>query len=244
MANEEKDAASPQTPQVDLSAFSLESYGPVSIKMPPRQEATETDIDAQLFQYVANAGKGQHIYSLADLNDEWARETFPGVEGVADLRSRIKSELEREFLRGWDNLKVGRCNDALVARVVQPVPEEVVEARLAASRDQYAERLQSFGMTKAQYLASEKLSEEDFERKMRDDVVYQTKLDVAMEKLVEHSGATVAEADLTKYLSCDNPDTYVEELRENGHLEAALKAAARVKVMREVLETAEVIDEA
>ena len=43
------------TPQLDLSAFALSSHDSVHIVMPPQPVATDDDIDAQLFVYVASA---------------------------------------------------------------------------------------------------------------------------------------------------------------------------------------------
>ena len=58
--------------------------------------------------------------------------------------------------------------------------------------------------------------------------------------MVEVTATTVPNAELTEYLACEDPARFLEELRESGKVEQARKAAARVKVMRRVIETAEV----
>lgn len=224
--------------RVDADSFRLSSYEPVCVTMPPRQEATDVDVDAELFQYVLSAGKGDGVMSLADLDDAWAQKTFPGTASMAELRARIKEAIDKELRRNWDNLKFQRCSEALVERVCGDMDEDTIALLVEDARPLYEERIQSFGLSRAQYLHSEDMTEEDFEQKLRNDVVYQTKLNIAMDKIAAKNGERVAEEDLTEYLSCENPETYLDELRESGSVEGAIAAATRVKVMREVVRAA------
>lgn len=70
-------------PQLDLSAFALSSYDSVRIVMPPQPVATDDDIDAQLFVYVASATNHSSIRSIGDLTDEWVKSQFAMSDTVA-----------------------------------------------------------------------------------------------------------------------------------------------------------------
>lgn len=229
--------------KLDSSAFSLTAYDSVSVVMPPLPVATDDDIDAQLFEFVASAKKDSGITSIADLDDVWVSANFDGMSTIAELRRAIKLDLEKQGRNGWSNLKFSRCADALMTRLEGEIPSDLVEANVEASRAHYDERLLSFGMTKKQYLREEHLTEEQFEQKLHDDVVYQLKFNMALDKMIEISGTTVAKSELTEYLSCEDPVAFAAELEATGRVEDARRAAARVKVMRRVVETAIVKDE-
>ena len=76
-------------PQLDLSAFALSSHDSVHIVMPPQPVATDDDIDAQLFVYVASATNHSPIRSIGDLTDEWVKSQFDGISTMAELRAGI-----------------------------------------------------------------------------------------------------------------------------------------------------------
>ena len=86
--------------------------------------------------------------------------------------------------------------------------------------------------------AREHLTPEQFEEKLRDDVVFQLKLNAALDKMIEATGTEVTPSELTEYLSTDDPDAFLAEIEANGRMADAQRAAARVKVMRSVVDTA------
>lgn len=224
--------------QINKEGFELSSYEPLEISLPGALSATDADVDAQLFEYVSNASRHSRIRSLQDLDDEWVSETFPNMSTIAELREHIKTELNREYNRERANGKYEACMEALVARVQGELPEGYVDENIAAASKLYEQRLNSFGMTKAKYMDKEKLTEEEFIQKMRDDIAFKAKYDVAVELLVDHYGVTVEEDEITQYLSCEDPATYVDELKASGNLEGAKHAAAKVKIMRRVMDEA------
>ena len=147
-------------PQLDLSAFALSSHDSVHIVMPPQPVATDDDIDAQLFVYVASATNHSPIRSIGDLTDEWVKGQFDGISTMAELRAGIKQDLERQGMVAWNNTKFQKCSDALVTRLEGELPADVVAANIEASHAQYEQRLKSFGSTKERYLREEHLTPE------------------------------------------------------------------------------------
>lgn len=225
-------------PQLDPAMFTLSSFDNVHISMPPEPAVSSEDVDAELFQYVASAGKGSGITSIADLDDEWVKSTFDGLETITQLREALERDLVRQDKRNWANVKFQKCSDALAAKLEGDTPADILEANIEASRKQYDEHLHSFGMTKAQYLRQEHLTAEEFEEKICEDVAFQLKLNMALDKMIENQGIEVAKEELTDYLSCEDPTSFVAELEELGRVEEARLAAARVKAMRGIVENA------
>ena len=229
-------------PQLDPSKFAISSVDALQVNMPPAPVVTEDDIDAQLFVYVASAEKGSGIHSVADLDDAWVKSSFDGLDTIAALREAISRDIGQQGRRIWDNLKFQKCSDALAARFEGEVPEDVVEANAEASRAQYDQRLMALGTTKARYLRDQQMTLEEFDEKLHDDVVFQLKLNGALDKMIEATGTEVAKSELTEYLSTDDPDAFLAQLEETGRVEDARQAAARVKVMRHLVATAVVTE--
>lgn len=229
----------PRVPQLNPDDFKMTNYEGLKLEMPQRPAATDQDVDAQLFGYLASSGMDK---GLAELDDEWVRDMFGGigVSTMSELRASIKVDLNRQSRMDWDNLKVRLASEQLAGRLEGDIPAEVLDANVEASRGQYEQRLREMGTTKARYLADEGLTEEQYEQNVRDDVAFQLKLNMALDKMVEATTTTVPNNELTEYLACDDPERFLADLRESGRVEEARQAASRVKIMRRLLETAEV----
>ena len=72
---------------LDPAKYTLNDYDNVRITLPPKETMTEEDIDAELFQYVISSGK--NIKSIADLDDEWVKRAFEGMETIDEVRTAI-----------------------------------------------------------------------------------------------------------------------------------------------------------
>lgn len=225
---------------VSLEAFELTLDGPLVIKMPPKPEVTEADIDAQLFGYVSNAPKGSGITGLHDLDDAWAARSFPGISSVDELRSVIKERLEQENDFAYRNTKYALCADALVAGLKGDIPIEAVEAGIEDVRKRSETTIHSFGESLPQYLRRTDMSEEQFAARLIEETEHDIALNVALDILVQRDGGEVSDEDLPKYLSIEDIDVFLAEVSAAGKLADAKQAAARVKVMRELIDAAKV----
>lgn len=230
----------PAIPQLDPNDFKLSDYDGLTIVMPKLPTATEEDIDAQLFSYIASSGQGASSKGLSDLDDEWVKENFGGVgiTTLKDLRISIRSDLNRQSKAEYENLKFRTCSEAVAARLEGEIPADVLDANVEASRGRYEQQLRMMGTTKVRYMRDEHLTEEQYEQRVRDDVAFQLKLNMALDKMVEATTMTVPNSELTEYLACEDPEQFLTELRESGRVEEARQAASRVKMMRRLVETA------
>lgn len=225
---------------IDLTRFELTACDRVTIAMPEMPEVCEDDIDAQLFAYVASAPKGSPVKSIADLDDAWVRENLPLYEGIGEVRNAIRANLTKETAAAFDELKYAKCADALVGRLRGDLPAEAVAEMAEAVRARNEDMLRQQGLTVRRYLEDHRMSESDYDAKVREEAERELALNVALDKMVEATATTVANGEITEYLACDDPESFLEEVRESGRIEDARRAASRVKVMRRVIETAKV----
>lgn len=225
---------------IDLNDFKLSAYDQVRIEMPAPFVVSKEDIDAQLFSHVANAPKGSSLHSLEDLDDAWVQENFPGIGGIAELREAIKARISKDNEFAYENTKFATCADAIVERLEGEISPEAIAANLDEVRKRSDEMIYSFGLTKKQYLKEENITEEEYEEKLKEETRHDLALNIALDKMIEVTTTTVPNSELTEYLTFDNPETFLQELQESGKVEQARQAASRVKVMRRIVETAEI----
>jgi trigger factor len=225
---------------VNNDVFELALSGPLSIEMPPVFEVSEEDIDAQLFTHVANAPKKSGISGIKDLDDAWVAENYPGITTVKELRHIIKKRIIQENNYVYQNTKYARCADALVAALKGEISEEAVAAGLDDTRRRSEMTIHSYGESIPQYLNRTGMSEEEFEAKLIEETKHDIALNIALDILVKQDDKEMTDEDLPKYLSIEDLDAFLTEVRQSGKLADAKQAAARVKVMRDLIETAKI----
>lgn len=222
--------------QLDPADFKLSDYDNVRITMPEKPPMNEEDIDAQLFEYVLSSGK--EIKSIADLDDAWVRAHFDGLETVNDVRNAIKEQYDKELEFQYSDLKFKACSDALVERLQGEVPEDVLQSNVDAMRAASQARFDAMHISLEQFLRESHLTTDQYEDKLREETLYQLRVNMALDLMADVLGMQVGNHELTEYLSAPNPEAFLEEIREKGQVENARKAAVRVKVMRRAIDTA------
>ncbi|MEG1516917.1 MAG: hypothetical protein RR360_01090 [Raoultibacter sp.] len=228
-----------ETP-IDLEAFKLSAYDRVRIEMPAPLLVSKEDIDSQLFPYIATAPKGSSLHGLEDLDDAWVAENFPEINGIEGLRDLIAARIKKDNEFSYENLKFAQCADALIDRLEGEISEEAIAANLDEVRKRSEAMIGSFGLAKKQYLKEEGITEVEYEEKLKEETKHDLALNIALDKMIEMTATTVSNSELTDFLSTDNPDAFLRELQASGKVEEARHAASRVKVMRRIVETAEI----
>lgn len=230
---------------VDLSQFQLADFEKISVVLPKMPPVVEEDIDAQLFEYVASAWRGdeKRMNKLADLDDEWVKDKFPNIGTVAELRRIIREDLEKNAENSMQEMKIQECSKALVSFVEGDLPEGLVDSNVEPVRRECLQQLAASGSSLAKYLQRESMTFEQFEEKLREDVAYRIKLNIALDLLVKKDGVFVEDDKLTDYLMAEDPQAFIAEVVDRGMLEDARVAASRIKVMRQVVDGALVVYE-
>lgn len=224
------------TLELDPSNFKLSSYDNLSITMPQKPALSEDDIDAQLFEYVLSTNGS--IKSVAELDDEWVKSNFDGLETIEDVREAIKEGFDRETEFEYSDMKFHACCDELVSRLEGEVDEAILGANVDALRESNKRRLDAMHISMEQFLREESLTPEQYENKLRDEALHQLRLNMALDLLAEALGMQVGNHEITNYLQTNDPQAFLDEIREKGMVEQARRAAVRVKAMRRAVDTA------
>ena len=226
---------------LDPKQFKLNDYDNVRITLPKKPEMTAEDIDAQLFEYVISGGK--HIKSLADLDDDWVKANFDVYETIDDVRQAIKDQYDQEMEYQLSDIKFRACCDAIIARLEGEVPEDLLASNVEIMREGNLQRLEEMHISMEQFLREENLTPEQYDQKVHDEMLYQMRLNVALDLMVDVLGMQVGNHEITEFLSTPDPKAFIEEIREKNMVEEARRAAVRVKAMRRIIDTAIVTEE-
>lgn len=221
---------------LDPADFKLSDYDNIKIEMPKKDELSEEDIDAQLFEYVLSSGK--EIQSINDLDDSWVQAHFDGLNTVGEVREAIKDQYDKEVDFEYRNIKFAACCDALLDRLEGDVPEDIIQNNVDVMRQANLDRLESMHISLDQFLREEHMTPDQYEERLRNETIHQLRMNVALDLMVDVLGMQVGNHEITEYLSAPNPEAFLEEIREKGQVEAARKAAVRVKAMRRIVDTA------
>lgn len=221
---------------LDVKDFTLSDYDNLRIEMPPTPALSEEDIDAQLFEYVLSGGK--QIQSINDLDDEWVRQNFDGLETIQDVRLAIKNQYDKEMEYQINDMKMQECCKALIDRLEGEVPEDILQNNIDFMRANNLKLLESMHSSYEQFLREEHMTDDQYEEKLRDEALYQLKLNAALDLMADVLGMQVGNHEITEYLSAPDPEAFLATIREKGQVESARRAAVRIKVLRRAIDTA------
>lgn len=226
---------------LDPKDFKLNDYDNVRIIMPVKPELSEEDIDSQLLEYAQSTG--MDIQDVSELDDNWVKSFFDGLETLDDVREGIKNQYDNELEYEYSNIKFRTCCDALLARLEGEVDEDLLNANIEVAREANLRRLEEMHLTLEQYLREEHLTPDKYEEKLHDEMLYQMRLNVALDLEADVLNIQVGNHEITEYLSSPDPEKFLEEIREKDMVEEARRAAIRVRTMRRVVDTAIVRNE-
>ena len=129
-----------------------------------------------------------------------------------------------------------------------PVPEGLVDAELAARKENVEQQLAYAGMSMQEYLDSEKQTQDEFEadmeKRVRDMVASQFLLD----EIAKKQDLEVDQQELTQHMlrraqqSGQNPNDYVKHMMEHNHMPELVAEIRRGKALAGIVEKARVTD--
>ena len=185
---------------------------------------------------------------LPELDDDFAQTAseFDTLDELrADVRSRVESMKKvQQGVQARD-----RVLEALLAKVDIPLPEGVIKAEVDARHHNLAHQLEAAGMSKADFVAAEGQTEEEFDadvdKRTREAMTAQLLLD----RVVEKEQLSVNEQELTEHIVRSasrygmGPDQFAQQVVAAGQVPTLVGEVVRGKALALVLERAKVVDE-
>jgi trigger factor len=185
---------------------------------------------------------------LPALDDDFA-QTASEFDTLDELRADVRSRVDKMKKVQHGVQARDRVLEKLLDSVDLPLPEGVVKAEIESRNHNLAHQLEAASMTKADFLAAEGQSEEEFDadidKRTREAMTAQFGLD----KVVEKEQLSVNEAELTQHILRTasrygmGPDQFAQQVVQAGQVPVLVSEVVRGKALALLLEKAKVVDE-
>jgi trigger factor len=185
---------------------------------------------------------------LPELDDDFA-QTASEFDTLEELRTDVRSRVENMKKVQQGVQARDRVLEKLLDSVDLPLPEGVIKAEIDARNHSLAHQLESAGMSKADFLAAEGQSEEEFDAELLKSTRDAMTAQFVLEKIVEKEQLSVNEQELTEHLVRTaarygmSPDQFVQQVVQAGQVPMLVSEVVRGKALALVLEKADVTDE-
>lgn len=213
----------------------LDSYEPVEAYLPPT-EATAEDIESQIDLYKGYAG----VEEGEELTEEIIKEKM-GFESEEKLREAIQGLVENEKKGALPRLKEDVVSLKLRERVKVEPTDEMVDYINNILLNEMFQNLQQYGMTFDQYLASRKMSSDEFYDDVQKQAVDEAKTRMALDAWVRHFGLTTTDEDITEEFEkagIKDVEKTKKQWAESGRLWRLREAIERSKAVENAVENA------
>ena len=185
---------------------------------------------------------------LPELDDDFA-QTASEFDTLDELRADVRTRVE-----GMKAVQQGvqardRVLEAMLAKVEIPLPEGVIKAEIESRNHNLAHQLEAASMTKADFLAAEGQSEEEFDADIDQRTRGAMTAQFVLDKVVEKEQLSVNEAELTQHILRTasrygmGPDQFAQQVVQAGQVPVLVSEVVRGKALALLLERAKVVDE-
>ena len=199
--------------------YSLTSYDPVEIEVDVPY-TSEEDIQLGIEMTVADLGG-----TMADLdNPDWVSEHFDGLT----TRKQVEAAMRQ---------KIGKCVDALSARLGQSIPPQHLEQARQAVQIRFTQQLQAEGITPDQFLARSGATVAQMDAMFDQQARTMCEGDAALSAYAHEKKLKVDEHEYGRLLglSPDDLKTVMEQARATGQMDELREAALRSKAAQIVV---------
>lgn len=218
--------------------YTLTSYDPVYVIAEevriPEEEVRKTAM-RWLELNVAKEGE------TPKMNDQWIKKNVEGINSVDELLIFIRYNMYK------DNLEVQQLADQnvicreLATRLVEDLPEDLVEEALYASSYRLEEMLRMNGLQKKDYCQQRGITEEQLDAEVRENTIESLKEDSALAAYADHMNYTLDAEDFYAIIPGDSVQDKAYKRRQielEGKMPMMEEYALKTKALRDVMENA------
>ncbi len=169
----------------------------LNLTFPEEYHSEELAGEDVTFDVTVNSIKEE---SYHELPDELAHEINPDVETVEEFRDRIRERIVKEKRNSAQAAAYGKLmedamNNAVIAKAAD-LPKDLLDQTTLEEKENFAMTLQLYGMELKDYLEQQGLSEEDFDKTVRDYAAGVLQQELLITALAEAEGIEVTQEDM------------------------------------------------
>ena len=218
--------------------YTLTSYDPVYV-VAEEVIIPEEIIEKQAYRWLElNACKEGETPKM---NDQWIKSHVDGLNSVEDLMIFIRYNVYK------DNLELQQLADQnvicreLATRLVEDLPEDLVEEALYASSYRLEEMLRMNGLQKKDYCQQRGITEEELDEEVRQNTIESLKEDSALAAYADHMNYTLDADDFYAIIPGDSIQDKAYKRRQmelEGKMGQMEEYALKTKALKDIMENA------
>lgn len=218
--------------------FTLTSYDPVYV-IAEEVRIPEDVIRQQALRWLQlNVAKDGEE---AKLTDAWIKAHCDDFNSVEELLIFIRYNMYR------DNREVQELSDQnavcaeLATRLVEELPEDLLEDSIYAANMRLEEMVNRQGMTVEDFAKSRGISVDQVYEDVKERTIQSLKEDSALDAYADHAGLTLEAEDFYAIIPGDNIQDKAHKRRQielDGRLEQMEQYALKTKALKEIMENA------
>ena len=212
--------------------YSLTSYDPVEISVEVPY-VSDDDLDFGLEVTVKDLGG-----TLASLDDPaWVSEHFDGLTTREQVRDAMRRQMNAMNDQVTEQQKLGKCVEALSARLAQSIPPQHLEEARRAVQMRFTQELQAEGMTPQQFMQRTGTSTTQLEAMLDRQAQQMAEGDAALSAYAHEKKLKVDEHEFSRLLGLPpaEADKIIEQARAAGQTDELREAALRAKAAQIVV---------
>lgn len=214
--------------------FTLTSYEPLYVTA-PEVRIPEEDVKKQAIRWLElNACKDGE---KPQLNDEWVTSHVEDLDGVDHLMSFVRFNMYK------NNTEVQKLADQdaicaeLAKRLVEDVPEAIVEESVYAAHIRFEDMLRRQGMTLESFCAERHTTPEQVDEDLKSRAVQSLREDSALEAWADKQNYTLEPDDFYAVIPGDSIEDKARKRRQiemDGRLAGLEQYALKTKALNEI----------
>lgn len=170
----------------------------VEVTFPEEYHAAELAGKPAVFKTKVHEVKGKE---LPELNDEFAKEVDPEVEGIDALRAKIKERTAEEKKNAAETALRDELVETAAANATIDVPHAMVHNEEHRMIDDFSRRLESQGMNLDLYYQFSGQTHEDLHKQFHEDAEKRVRVSLTLEAIAAAENIEVTEEEVNEELN-------------------------------------------
>ncbi|MFC4409865.1 trigger factor [Chungangia koreensis] len=170
----------------------------VEVTFPEEYHAAELAGKPAVFKTKVHEVKGKE---LPELNDEFAKEVDPEVEGIDALRAKLKERTAEEKKNAAETALRDELVETAAANATIDVPHAMVHNEEHRMIDDFSRRLESQGMNLDLYYQFSGQTHEDLHKQFHEDAEKRVRVSLTLEAIAEAENIEVTEEEINEELN-------------------------------------------
>lgn len=184
----------------------------VNVTFPAEYHAAELAGKPALFKVTVKEIKAKELPAADDDFAQDVSEFDTLVEYKADIQAKLKDKKEKEAKRAKEDAAI----DKIIEKAQMDIPDAMIETQVRQMADDFAQRIQSQGLTVEQYFQFTGSNSEQLFEQMRPQALKTIQVRLVLEAIVKAENIVIADEDLDKEIAqmAENYKMEADKLKE------------------------------